>query len=147
MIEVIIISVVLIILIFLTVFFISVYNKLVLLRNDLNNNWIEIRALITKRYELATKLISGNEDNEYIQKLEKGVDIGDEKRTKPANVQRISDNEMELTITEGRFHQVKRMFHANRHEVFSLKRLRIGGVFLDPSLAPGEYRLLTAYER
>ena len=51
-----------------------------------------------------------------------------------------------LTITEGKYHQVKRMFQACSHTVWYLKRIRMGELFLDPSLLPGEYRLLTKEE-
>ena len=51
-----------------------------------------------------------------------------------------------LTITEGKYHQVKRMFQACSHTVWYLKRIQMGELFLDPSLLPGEYRLLTKEE-
>ena len=54
-----------------------------------------------------------------------------------------SNNEALLTITEGKFHQVKRMFAAVENEVVYLKRLSIGPLKLDESLALGEYRELT----
>lgn len=47
-----------------------------------------------------------------------------------------------VTIHEGRYHQVKRMFHAINNEVLELKRLSIGDLHLDLTLAPGEYRQL-----
>lgn len=56
----------------------------------------------------------------------------------------ISDTE--VTIHEGKFHQIKRMFLALGHEVIYLKRLSMGPLSLDPDLAPGEYRRLTAEE-
>ena len=54
-----------------------------------------------------------------------------------------SENEALLTITEGKFHQVKRMFAAVENEVVYLKRISIGPLKLDESLALGEYRELT----
>ena len=48
-----------------------------------------------------------------------------------------------VTIYEGRYHQVKRMFHAIDNEVLALKRVSIGELKLDESLGPGEYRHLT----
>ena len=51
-----------------------------------------------------------------------------------------------LTVTEGKFHQVKRMFRAMGNEVIFLKRIAIGSLRLDPSLLPGEYRELTERE-
>ena len=52
----------------------------------------------------------------------------------------------EVTIREGKFHQIKRMFLATGHEVIYLKRLSMGPLTLDPSLEPGEYRRLTSDE-
>lgn len=53
---------------------------------------------------------------------------------------------MRLTISEGRYHQVKRMFAAVGNRVIELHRERIGDITLDDDLAPGEYRPLTAEE-
>ena len=53
---------------------------------------------------------------------------------------------VELTITEGKFHQVKRMLAARGKPVEYLKRLSMGSLRLDDTLAPGEFRLLTAAE-
>ena len=58
--------------------------------------------------------------------------------------QQCTDTEM--TIREGKFHQIKRMFLATGHEVIYLKRLSMGPLTLDSSLAPGEYRRLTQDE-
>ena len=55
-------------------------------------------------------------------------------------------SEIRLTIREGKFHQVKRMFHAVGKEVIYLKRLQMGSLVLDPRLALGEYRELTGQE-
>ena len=55
-------------------------------------------------------------------------------------------SEIYLTIKEGRFHQVKRMFLAVGKEVTYLKRERMGTLCLDENLKPGEYRLLTEEE-
>lgn len=52
----------------------------------------------------------------------------------------------EVTVREGKYHQVKRMFLALGCEVTSLKRLRMGSLELDPALGPGEYRRLTEEE-
>ena len=77
-----------------------------------------------------------------IKKLEEGVDIGDDSPTLPARAYEAEDG-LHLIITEGRFHQVKRMLEAVDNKVTFLKRLRMGGVFLDETLKPGEYRRLT----
>lgn len=83
--------------------------------------------------------------NEAIKLFQKGVDIGDDKLTLPAELVILSDNEAELTIHEGRFHQVKRMFEAVGCTVTYLKRLSMGSLILG-DLEKGEYRKLTAEE-
>ena len=78
-----------------------------------------------------------------------GVDIGDEKKTMPAVLEILSSADRSrvlLTIREGRFHQVKRMFHAAGKEVLFLKRIQMGSLKLDEKLSPGEYRRLTKEE-
>lgn len=93
----------------------------------------------------------GSLDTEKIQKLESGMEIAkDEPLTRPARVSGIQQEKQLvkgcLTITEGRFHQVKRMLQAVDCRVVYLKRLSIGQVSLDEKLAPGEYRELTDRE-
>lgn len=76
-----------------------------------------------------------------------GVQLHGEKvPTRPAQLELISDNEARLTIHEGKYHQVKRMFAAVGNLVVALHRESIGSVQLDPTLAPGEYRALTTEE-
>lgn len=85
---------------------------------------------------------------EDIKILEEGVDIGEEKRTLPAEISCLSPekNSLCLTIKEGKFHQIKRMFQAVDNKVLYLKRLSMGRLTLDETLAPGEYRPLTKEE-
>lgn len=66
--------------------------------------------------------------------------------TRPAGVELLFETEARVTLTEGRYHQVKRMFAACGNRVLSLHRHQIGPVLLDPSLAPGDSRALTAEE-
>ncbi len=66
--------------------------------------------------------------------------------TRPAQLEIISPHEALLSIHEGRYHQVKRMFHACGNQVLSLHRESIGPLVLDPMLAPGQWRELTAAE-
>lgn len=84
--------------------------------------------------------------DEDILHLEGGVDIGEEKITLPAKVERIADDEILLTIQEGKFHQVKRMLQAVNNEVLYLKRMSMGSLQLDETLKPGEFRALTEDE-
>jgi 16S rRNA pseudouridine516 synthase len=77
-----------------------------------------------------------------VKKLEQGVMLqGIDKPTLPAKVEIISANEVLLTITQGKFHQVKRMFRAVGNRVKGLHREKIGQVSLDVQL--GEWRYLT----
>lgn len=84
--------------------------------------------------------------DEGIKALEAGIQINDEECCAPASVKQLSDTEIELTIHEGKFHQVKRMMHAIDNEVLYLKRLRMGTLKLDETLKCGEYRPLTKEE-
>ena len=83
---------------------------------------------------------------EAAKEIEAGVDIGDEKPTLPCRIERLSENTCHITIREGRYHQIKRMFHVAGLQVTGLKRLSMGPLTLDPALRPGEYRPLTAEE-
>lgn len=67
-------------------------------------------------------------------------------RTSPARLEQIGPTEARLTIYEGRYHQVKRMFHAAGNRVTSLHRERMGSLLLDPALPDGGYRPLTPEE-
>lgn len=83
---------------------------------------------------------------EAVLRLECGLDIGDEKPTMPARVNVQEDGKLHLSITEGRFHQVKRMLAAVGNRVLHLKRLRMGTLYLDREMGPGDYRFLTEQE-
>lgn len=85
-------------------------------------------------------------DDEAIAKIEAGIDIGDDKPCLPCEIDKIEDDKVFITIREGRFHQVKRMFAAVGLNVTYLKRVSMGAVLLDESLKPGEYRRLTDEE-
>lgn len=96
----------------------------------------------TYRTWLAEPLIAEAES-----RCEAGIELKDElKPTLPAQLKRISDVEVLLTIHEGRYHQVKRMFAALGNRVTALHRESVGGVALDEQLKPGEYRALTPEE-
>lgn len=84
-----------------------------------------------------------------VKRLEEGVDIGDEKPTLPARAEILESgpvSTLTLTIQEGRYHQVKRMMEAVGKPVLSLKRLSMGSLVLDETLAPGAFRPLTPEE-
>ena len=83
---------------------------------------------------------------EHVCMLEDGVDIGEKKPTQPSKVEIISDDEVYITITEGKFHQVKRMFEVVSNKVVYLKRMSMGTLKLDENLELGAYRKLTEDE-
>lgn len=94
--------------------------------------WLQVQELITL---------------EAKEKIEQGIKLDHEKRpTLPARMELIDDFTARLTISEGKYHQVKRMLAAVGNKVVSLHRERIGDIFLDDNLSPGAYRPLTESE-
>ncbi|OBU29870.1 16S rRNA pseudouridine(516) synthase RsuA [Photobacterium phosphoreum] len=84
---------------------------------------------------------------ENIAQFEAGVQLnGEEGLTRPAKLEIVGEREGVLTITEGKYHQVKRMFAAVGNRVVGLHRERVGTLELDEDLEPGQYRPLTAEE-
>jgi 16S rRNA pseudouridine516 synthase len=84
---------------------------------------------------------------DYHKKLEAGIALeGEKRRCLPATMQVVDDHHIQLSISEGKYHQVKRMITSLGNEVVSLHRLQIGGIALDPELEPGDYRPLTEEE-
>lgn len=83
----------------------------------------------------------------YAEKLAEGILLrGEKDPTLPAQLEILDDYNVNLTISEGRYHQVKRMFAALGNKVEALHRWRIGDVVLDETLAEGEFRQLTQAE-
>lgn len=78
--------------------------------------------------------------------LQGGMDIGEKRLTKPARWVDTGAGRGELTISEGKFHQVKRMIAGAGGTVTYLKRISMAGISLDETLKPGEYRRLTEPE-
>ncbi|HHW7506936.1 TPA: 16S rRNA pseudouridine(516) synthase RsuA [Mannheimia haemolytica] len=83
----------------------------------------------------------------YAQRLAEGILLrGEKEPTLPAQLEILDDYNVNLTISEGRYHQVKRMFAALGNKVEALHRWRIGDVVLDERLEEGEFRPLTSEE-
>lgn len=111
-------------------------------------------------------IVRGNVTDDVILRFQEGLDIGDARITKPAGLKLVDslisegavrdlDNEagaddklchVEITITEGRFHQIKRMFEAVGMKVIYLRRLSMGGIVLDEALPCGSWRRLSEDE-
>jgi 16S rRNA pseudouridine516 synthase len=84
---------------------------------------------------------------EYITTFAKGLYFQfEDLTTLPAQLDILGEHSARLTLVEGRYHQVKRMFGHFRNQVMRLHRESIGSIILDPALAPGEYRALTTEE-
>lgn len=83
---------------------------------------------------------------EAIRLLEAGIDLNEQEHCRSAQCRVLADHLVHLTIHEGKYHQVKRMFQKVGNQVVALKRLQIKNLLLDDTLAPGSYRLLTAEE-
>ena len=94
--------------------------------------------------------LTGPVTPQMVQAFAEGMDIGDETLTRPGELRILKNGpqaETEITISEGRFHQIKRMAKAAGTEVLYLKRLCMGPLCLDPALACGAYRSLTQEEK
>ena len=90
--------------------------------------------------------IEGTLPKDAAARFEAGLVLEDGTKTLPAHLEAMAPQEVLLTIREGKFHQVKRMFEALGCKVVYLKRLSMGSLKLDESLAPGDYRALTEEE-
>lgn len=96
--------------------------------------------------------IDGIVVDEDVEKFRLGVEIQEDHVTMPSVLKVLTTDhdeslsEVEITIQEGKFHQVKRMFEAVDKEVMYLKRIKMGNLVLDPNLGLGEFRELTQDE-
>lgn len=118
-------------------------------------------VLITSDGDLAHKMLApkSHVDKEYFVRLESplrddakeiiasGMTLSDGTECMPAELEAISPTECKIVLHQGMFHQVKRMFEALNNKVIYLKRIRIGGVWLDESLKIGEVRELDTDEK
>lgn len=105
---------------------------------DLNHKITSPKSGVTKTYRAVTKEKISERDIEHFAK---GLKHPEEKtRYKSALLEIVSSNEALVTVTEGRFHEVKRLFECVGNEVLELERLYIGQLRLDEDLEEGEYR-------
>ncbi len=83
----------------------------------------------------------------YVDEFAAGITLRNEdKPTQPAQLDILSETQARVTLHEGRYHQVKRMFAAMGNKVIALHREQIGSIVLDEDLEPGEFRFLTEDE-
>ena len=117
---------------------------LLLISNDgqLAHELLSPKKLIEKEYYTEVDIPLTQED---INRIESGIEWHGESY-RPAKYKKISDHAMTLTVTEGRYHEIKRMIEACGSKVTYLKRVRMKNLVLDENLKPGEYRFLTPEE-
>ena len=117
---------------------------LLILTNDgeLCHRLLSPKNHVAKKYRFEVERDITEEDR---QRLESGVMLDDEP-TKPARVELSGARSGVITITEGKFHQIKRMFEVVCNKVTYLERIEFGGVLLDEKLSRGEWRELTEEE-
>lgn len=107
---------------------------------------------IEKTYLVGLKnSVSSSEQKNYAKKAENGLVLPPEKKAGEqksggAKIDWLNENECKITLTEGKFHEVKRIFRALGNEVVFLRRIKMAGLVLDESLKSGEYRTLTESE-
>ncbi|MEG2788251.1 MAG: pseudouridine synthase [Romboutsia sp.] len=116
-----------------------------------NDGHLTHRVLSPKKHvpKMYYAKIEGVVTDDDIKAFEKGVVLDDGYETMPSQLNILKSNEIseiELTIHEGKFHQVKRMFESVDKKVVYLKRMSMGNLRLDESLKLGEYRELTEEE-
>lgn len=122
---------------------------LLLITDDgmLSHNLLSPAKHVEKVYEAK---ILGQVTDEDVKAFKSGVHIGDDLPAKPAKLTVLSEGDVSnvrVVITEGRYHQIKRMFSAVGKQVLFLKRVAMGGLWLDETLLPGEYRALREDEK
>ena len=111
-----------------------------------NNGELAHRMLSPKKHvdKVYYAEVTGELTNHTITQFEQGIDIKEERLTLPAKLSIISatpeQSSAKVTIHEGKFHQVKRMFSACGHTVTYLKRLQMGDLILDEHLEVGQYK-------
>lgn len=119
---------------------------LLLLTNDggLSHQLLSPSKHVDKRYYVE---LEKEVPEDAVRKFQKGIDIGDEDPTMPAVLELTSHpQQVYVTLHEGRYHQIKRMFEALDNRVVYLKRISMKELVLDETLKPGEYRKLTEEE-
>lgn len=121
---------------------------LLLLTNDgkLAHELLSPKKHVPKTYFV---IVDGVVTSQDIELFAEGFQVDAQLNAKPAHLEIIEakdKSQVLLTITEGKFHQVKRMFQAVNKPVLYLKRVQMGNLKLDPELKLGEYRQLTEQE-
>lgn len=118
---------------------------LVILTNDgvLAHNLLSPTKHVYKKYYFETK---NPIEHNYAEAFKNGVTLEDGTLCRPATLEVLSENSGYITICEGKFHQIKRMFLSVGNEITELHRVSIGAITLDNALNYADFRHLTAQE-
>lgn len=111
---------------------------------DFAHNVISPKKNITKTYKVT---LDGSITDEMIKQFEKGVILADGTRCRPAILKSVDKNVAEIKISEGKYHQIKRMFGVVGLGVNELERIALGSLLLPENLGYGELRELTEGEK
>ena len=104
---------------------------------------ISPKSHVSKLYEAKVDGVPRPEDAEAFRE---GMILKDGTRCLSAELTDVGEHTVRVEVFEGKYHQVKRMLASRNLPVIALRRLRVGGLWLDESLAPGAFRLLTPSE-
>ncbi len=118
---------------------------LVIITNDgvSAHNALSPKRHVSKEYEFA---LADPVTAEDVEKLKKSVTLADGTETLPCEIIMKNEKEGCIILHEGKYHQIKRMFASVGNKIVRLKRVKFGGIRLDPSLECGEWRYLDAEE-
>ena len=119
---------------------------LVILTNDGKNahRLLSPKNHVEKTYEF---VCANNLTDLDIRQIECGIQLKDGYITKPCKINLILNNTGTITITEGKYHEIKRIFGAIGNRITFLKRISFGKILLDEKLKDGEYRELNYNEQ
>ncbi|VEU65037.1 pseudouridine synthase [Mycoplasmopsis cynos] len=114
---------------------------ILILTNDgeLTHNLVSSKKHIPKTYYVK---VDKKLNDDLIFQFKKGVNINEKKLTKSSELKILNDFEAELIISEGKFHQIKRMFQAFNYKVIELKRIKFNNLKLPNSLKLGSYLVI-----
>lgn len=111
---------------------------------DLAHRLLSPKHHVKKKYRFESKFPLTDEEIEY---LEKGATLEDGYVTKPSRIELFEDKKSGyITLTEGKYHQIKRMLESVNNKITYLERITFGPLALDEKLARGEWRFLTQNE-
>ena len=118
---------------------------LILITNDgkAAHNALSPKHHVEKKYEFELAEPLSNDDR---IDLEQGAVLADGYVTKPCRIELNSDTKGVIILSEGKYHQIRRMFASVYNKVTALKRTEFGGILLDTALQPGQWRALTEEE-